>query len=149
MIIDQLGNAKLYSRINNRFAIALHYLETTDFSEMAVGKYEVEQKEIFAIVSEYNTKNIEEAKWEAHRKYIDIQYIIKGEEKMGYAYSGSMETIESYNPEKDIIFLKGQGDYLTAKAGTFLIFFPNDAHQPCVAITDSAPVKKVVIKVMV
>ena len=148
MITDVLENADLYAHISDRLAVGLRYLQMTDFSELAPGKYLIEDNEVFALVSEYNSKKPEDAKWEAHQKYADIQYIISGEEKMGFAPRVGFEVTEAYNPDKDIVFLKGTGDYVTAKTGTFVIFFPQDAHQPSVAVKDSTPVKKVVVKVL-
>jgi YhcH/YjgK/YiaL family protein len=149
MIIDQLENSGLYNRLGDRFAIALKYLVSTDLSKVEVGKYEIEGNEIFAIVSEYQTKSESDAKWEAHQVYADIQYIINGEERMGYAPLETMEINEAYNPDKDIIFLNGSGDYITATPGTFVVFFPHDAHQPAVSTGNGGTVKKVVVKVMV
>jgi len=148
MIADLLKNADLYAHIDDRLAIGLKYLQMTDFSKFEPGKYLIEDNEVFASVSEYNSKKPEDAKWEAHQKYADIQYIVSGEEKMGYAPLGTMEVTEGYNPEKDIVFLKGTGDYITVKPGMFVVFFPHDAHQPSVAVKSSVPVKKVVVKVL-
>jgi YhcH/YjgK/YiaL family protein len=148
MIADVLENAHLYAHLNSRLAVGLNYLQNTDLSKLEIGKHVIEDNEVFALVSEYNSKNPEDAKWEAHEKYADIQFLISGEEKMGYAPLKTMQVKEAYNPEKDIVFLKGTGDYITAKPGTFLVFFPQDAHQPCVAINGNVPVRKVVIKVL-
>lgn len=148
MIADSLENADLYARIDDRLAVGFRYLQTTDFSSLAPGKYLIEDSEVFATVSEYNSKKPEDARWEAHRKYADIQYVISGEEKMGYAPLHTMDVTEAYNSEKDIVFLKGTGDYITVKPGMFVVFFPQDAHQPSVAVKESAAVKKVVVKVL-
>jgi len=149
MIIDQLENSALFSCISSRMAEAFDYLRNTRFSSLEVGKYEINGTDIFAIVSEYQTKDEFEAKWEAHQNYTDIQYIISGEEKMGYAPLETMEIREQYNSEKDIIILKGNGDYVTATPGTFIVFFPHDAHQPCVTTGNGSKVKKVVVKVRI
>jgi YhcH/YjgK/YiaL family protein len=148
MIADLLNNSDLYAHIDDRLAIAFRYLQTTDFSKLETGRYEVEGKEVYAMVSEYNTKNIEDAKWEAHQKYADVQFVVSGEEKMGYAPLSALEIKETYNSEKDIVILKGSGDYVTVKPGMFVVFFPQDGHQPCVAVHGNAPVKKVVVKVL-
>jgi YhcH/YjgK/YiaL family protein len=149
MIIDQLENSGIYNRIGDRFAKALSYLSSTDFSKVENGKYEIEGKDIYAIVSEYQTKSEAEAKWEAHHQYADVQYIVSGEEKMGYAPLETMEIKEAYNADKDVIILQGAGDYVTATPGTFIVFFPHDAHQPTVSTGNNAMVKKVVVKVLV
>jgi YhcH/YjgK/YiaL family protein len=149
MIVDILANTGLYGSISPKLTAAFNYLKNTDLATVAVGKYEILGTDVFAIVSEYQTKNEADAKWEAHEKYADVQYIISGVEKMGYAPIASMKEKEAYNPEKDIVFLEGKGDYITATAGTFIVFFPHDAHQPCVSAGDSSMVKKVVVKVKV
>jgi hypothetical protein len=86
-------------------------------------------------------------KWEAHKKYIDIQFIVNGKEKMGYSHKNKMIVTHEYNSDKDALYLKGEGNYLVAEAGYFAIFFPTDVHMPCIALNLSTPVKKVVIKV--
>lgn len=148
MIADLLEKSDLYASMDDRLAVAFRYLQTTDLASLENGKYEVEGKEVYAVVSEYNTKDVAEAKWEAHRNYADVQVIIKGEEKMGFAPLSALEVKEDYNPDKDIVILKGTGDYVTVKPGMFAVFFPHDGHQPCVAVNGSAPVKKVVVKVL-
>jgi len=147
MIIDLLEHADLYAPIN-RLAIGLKYLQTTDFSSLEPGKYLVDDNEVFVLVSEYHSKKTVDAKWEAHQKYADIQYLVSGEEKMGYAPVKDFEVIQPYDPDNDIVFLKGTGDYIRVKPGLFVLFFPQDAHQPGVAINVSVPVKKVVVKVL-
>ena len=148
MIIDQIENANCYVHISNRLAVAFRYLQSHDLATYAPGTYEIEDREIYAIVSEYNSKNVEDAKWESHKKYADIQFVLKGVEKMGHAPLKDMEVVENYNPDKDITILKGAGNYVTVNAGTFVIFFPQDAHQPSVSVDGSKPVKKVVVKVL-
>ncbi len=148
MIVDKLSNATLYQRLTPRISIALEYLQSTDFSKLEPGKYEVAGKEIYALVSAYNTKKLEDARWEAHRKYLDIQYVIEGAEQMGFTPIDNLKQVDEYSQEKDILFFTGSGDYVTIEAGMFAFFFPQDGHQPCVEIGESKLVKKVVIKVL-
>ena len=148
MIVDTLEHAGLYAKISDRFAVALKFLQTNDLTKLEIGKFEIEGKEVFAIVSEYNSKSNEDAKWEAHKKYADIQVIISGEEQMGYAPINKMTVKEDYNPEKDMVVLSGTGDYVVGTPGNFIVFFPHDGHQPCVSINGSSPIKKLVIKVL-
>ncbi len=148
MIVDLIENSALYAHIDDRLAIGLKYLQTTDFSNLEPGKYLIKDHEVFAMVSDYNSKLAEDARWEAHRKYADIQYLVHGEEQMGYAPVREFEASQPYNPDNDIVFLVGRGDYISVRPGMFVIFFPQDAHQPGVAITESMPVRKVVVKVL-
>ena len=88
-------------------------------------------------------------KWESHNKFVDIQVMIEGEEKMGFAPLETMKVTEQYNEDKDVQILEGTGDYVTARPGSFTMFFPHDAHQPGIAIGQACKVKKVVLKVKV
>ncbi len=147
MIIDQIENAEVYFKINKRIKTALAYLKQNDFTNTENGKYEIEGEDIFSIVSEYKTKKIEEAVWEAHKKYIDVQFIFSGNEKIGRANISEMTLFKTYDEANDFALFTGKGDFYTANPKTFLILFPHDVHMPGVAIEPSQPVKKVVVKV--
>jgi len=149
MIIDKLKNASLYYGTSEKIATALKFLENTDLSEFQNGKYNIEDDDIFVIVQDYQTKPLSEGKFEAHRKYIDIQYIIKGVEKMGYVNVHKLKPSTEYDEEKDIAFFEGSGDFLTADKGTFIIFSPQDAHMPGIETKTSEYVKKAVVKIKI
>lgn len=147
MITDHINNSQLYTKLGGRIATALNYLAETDFSMLEPGKYEVDGSDVYAIVQQYETKPAESGKWEAHRKYIDIQYIVSGEEQMGYANIDDLNVSEAYNEDKDCLFLEGSGSMLHCKPGTFILFAPQDAHMPCLADGAPAMVKKTVMKI--
>lgn len=149
MIFDQLKNAHLYFPLGKRIQTAFEYLQNNDLISLEPGKYEIEGENIYAVVQNYDTKPITAGKWEAHKKYIDIQYIVSGKEKMGYSNPVKMIVTEEYNSEKDVMFLKGNGNFLIAEEGYFALFFPTDVHMPGIAVNLSIPVKKVVVKVKV
>jgi YhcH/YjgK/YiaL family protein len=149
MIIDKLKNASFYYGISEKITTALKYLQNTDLSEFQNGKYEREGDDIFVIVQDYNTKPLSEGKFEAHRKFIDIQYIIKGVEKMGYVNVNNLNPTTEYDEEKDIIFLEGDGDFVTVDEDFFTIFTPEDAHMPEIESKFSKYVKKAVVKIRV
>ena len=79
---------------------------------------------------------------------IDIQYIVKGSEKMGYANIDSLKTTIEYNDEKDILFGTAEGDLLTVSEGMFALFTPEDAHMPGLCIDSPQAIKKVVVKIL-
>lgn len=149
MIINKLSNAEQYYGVSQRIEKALKYLKNTDLAKLEIGKYEIDGKNILAVVSEYETKDIEKGKWEAHKNHIDIQFVVSGKEKMGYAYINEMKANSEYNEVKDVIFLKGEGDMLLVNEGTFAIFAPEDAHMPGINAGNSQHVKKVVVKILV
>ena len=151
MIIDKIENANIYKNFGERINKAFDFIENTDLKNLNPGKYEIEGKNIFALISEYQTKPESEGKLEAHRKYIDVQYVISGEERMGYAPLNKQEIIEKYKEENDIIFYKGEKSFTKVEEGMFAIFFPVDLHMPGIS-TGNPPradshVKKLVIKV--
>jgi biofilm protein TabA len=147
MITDTLDNLSLYEGLGLNFKKAIAFINSVNLAGLPSGKTPVEGENIFASVSEYNTKPSREAKWESHRVNADIQIILSGEEKIGFAPLEAMTVSEAYDESRDIMFYKGSGDYVTLKPGLFAIFLPGDAHQPGVAVELPAPVRKVVFKV--
>ena len=147
MIKDILNNAEKYYEISSDLAIGFEWLKRNDLINMPDGRYEISDK-IYANIQTYQTKN--DAPYEAHREYIDIQYMIKGEEKAGFADYSKTSVVEKYNSDKDIEFLKcNNPEYISLKENEFLIFFPHDAHQPALSYKNRIQVKKVVVKIPV
>ena len=149
MIIDTINNANLYRGINPRIRTALEYLAKTDFAALAPGRYDLDGDNVFALVQQYDTKPRENGVWEAHRHYIDVQFVAAGVEMMGYTPLGGLTVTQPYAADKDCVLLAGTGDFVTARAGTVVVFFPEDAHMPCLACAGPVPVRKVVVKVAV
>jgi YhcH/YjgK/YiaL family protein len=147
MILDSLKNAHLYTNVSERIALGLKYLQETDLAALEPGKYEIDGTNVYAAISAYDSRTLEQGKFEAHKKYIDIQYIVSGSEKMYYSNIINMEEATEYNEVKDVLFYKGNGDALTVNSGNFAIFFPEDVHMPNIAVDAPAPVKKVVVKI--
>lgn len=147
MIYDHLSNAKLYYGLNPRIDQALDFLLDTDLMDAKPGRYEIDGDNIYYLVQEYDSKLPEAAKWESHKKYLDIQYVLSGTEQMGYAYITDMEVIQDALEAKDCIYYAGEGRMLLAKAGTFAIFFPDDIHRPGLMVKQQEPVKKIVVKI--
>lgn len=149
MILDHLHNAHLYEALHPLFAKGFEYLKNTDFSRVENGKYELQGEDLFAIVNSYETEPREVRKWEAHRKYIDIQYIVSGIEEMAIAPLHYMKTIQPYQAENDYALFEGPGETITVPAGFFTIFFPTDVHMPNLIHGEACQIKKVVLKVRV
>jgi YhcH/YjgK/YiaL family protein len=149
MILDNIKNASLYYNLSERIQLGLKYLQETDLSKLEPGKYELDGTNVYAVVSSYQSKTMDQVKWEAHKKYLDIQYIVEGSEKMGYAYIAEMHSPTEYNETKDVLFYEGNGDFVTVKTNNFAIFFPEDVHAPNMAIDTPLSMKKVVIKIAI
>jgi YhcH/YjgK/YiaL family protein len=150
VIFDRLENADQYRSMGANVAMALDYLRRTDFSQMPVGRHEVDGDRVFAIVQRYRPKPLAQIVWEAHRQYIDVQYVAAGSERMGYVPLGDgLRVRQPYNAEKDAILFDADGQLFMVSAGQFAIFAPNDVHAPGLATDlpdDAAEVCKVVVK---
>lgn len=149
MIHDKLENAHLYVNLHSGFDLAFAYLKNTDFSKVDCGKYEVDGNRVYATIQDYDTKKVKNTQFETHKKYIDIQYIIAGEERLGFAPLERFSQNTFYEESKDITFGTATGEFVLAKAGDFVVFYPTDAHMPSVCVDRPAFVKKVVVKVLV
>lgn len=147
MILDKLENAAQYAAISENLKMGFEFLKNNDLSAIEVGRYEIDGKNVFALVSEYDSKKPEDCRLEAHQVYADIQYIVSGQEAIGFAPLDGQTITSEYNPEKDIVFFSGETTPLIFKAGMFGVFFPQDAHRPCMQINGPEKVKKVVVKV--
>jgi biofilm protein TabA len=149
LILDSLTQAKIYRAFGAGFAAGFDYLAATDLLALADGRYEIQGSDVFAIVQSYNTKPREQGRWEAHRQYADIQIVVTGRERMGVAPISSLKLACEYDPEKDVAFYDGDGQFFTVGEGSFALFLPHDVHMPSLAIESPGPVKKVVVKVRV
>ncbi len=147
MIFDKIENIQIYSDINPAVVKALNFLKETDFSKMKSGKNEISGEDIFSIVSDYETRDLENCRLEAHRKYIDIHFMAEGSEQIGYSLFNKQKQATEYDEENDFILYCGEKNYLKLEEGMFAIFFPSDLHMPGIMLEKPEVVKKVVVKV--
>ena len=146
--IDTLSFAEHYKRYPERWKLAFDYLSNVKKDSLIVGKKFLSE-DVFVSVDEYRTKKKEDVLFESHRRYIDLQYVIEGEEYIGFSHYPVKEVVP-YNVERDITFYNANIEQLLkADAGHFFIFFPTDLHQPCIAAEQCKRVKKIVIKIRI
>ncbi len=151
MVYDNLKNCAKYYALHPNFKKAFDFITDALAEKKPLGKYEIDGKDVYAMIMEYETKNIDDCKFEAHRKYIDIQYLIKGTEVMQITDTANLETTVEYDFEKDIEFY---GNYdkagqIAVDSNEFVVFFPHDAHRPSISFNGSEMIKKIVVKVAV
>ncbi len=152
MVFDNLKNCELYFGMHPRFCEAFEFIKKAIAENLEAGKYEIDGKELWASVQEYTSKLENEAKAEAHKNYIDIQFIVSGVEVIeGFDISRATPKSE-YNDIKDVMFYE---DYTDAARGILTaneygIFFPHDVHKPGMCLKGKQDiVKKIVVKVKV
>lgn len=149
MIIDKLENKNLYININSNFKKAFEFLSNNKLEQLTDGKYEIDSNNVYALVQSYTTKAEECNKWESHQKYIDIQYIVNGDETILWSPVELLAVQEEYSVERDVTFYE-ESNYstrLNLKDTYFGIFFPGDGHKPGCIFNKQMKMKKVVVKI--
>ncbi len=147
MIADKIENAHLYAPLSPAIAKGLELLKDPTLAEKEDGKYELDGDNMFYMIQRYPTKNKADARFEAHKNYIDIQAILEGQETIGCANTGDLTVTEPYKP--DVMFMADPETFteLELPKGTFAIFFPADAHKPCYKSAGQSNILKAVIKI--
>lgn len=148
MILDKLENSGKYEHLHPLFKQAFDYLKSIDFSKAEPTKTELKGKDLFVMVSDSDLRAADNAKPEAHHKYIDIQLPISRPETFGWkARQDLTHPIGNFDEEKDIQFFDDKTEtQITVLPGNFLIFFPEDGHAPCIG---EGQVRKVVVKIKI
>lgn len=148
MIFDTLKNVDNYKGLG-RVYDALKFLSETDFSKIELGRYELDGDNIFYMVQSYDTDPSKTVS-EAHRKYIDIQFMVEGEEIIGVTDISTEKELTEAKEENDVWFYNCKTEPLTLSAGKYMVLYPNDLHCPGVATKGKAlTCRKVVVKVKV
>ncbi|MGI6263435.1 MAG: YhcH/YjgK/YiaL family protein [Succiniclasticum sp.] len=143
---------ELLPYVSDRLAQGLRYIAETDFSAVADGKYVLDGDKLYATVAHYTTEPKEAKKPESHNRYIDIQYLGTGTEKLYYApKTDTCKVVEDHSADRDVLFYEDakERDSVTLGNGVFAILFPWEMHRPgCHAIHGGCEVQKVVVKVL-
>lgn len=149
MIVDSMQNYAKYRNLRADIVKAIEYLGSTDFTHVENGQYELDGKKMISIVQRYKTRLDDVAIWESHRKYIDVQFMAYGGERVGIAELATAPAVSTpYTEERDVIFYEPGTKYFDAPMGTFMIFYPEDIHAPCLA-RGNPPKPEDVVKVVV
>ena len=152
MVFDNIKNCELYYTLHPRFKDAFDFIKKAIAENLEAGKYEIDGKELWASVQEYTSKLECDAKAEAHKNYIDIQYIVSGVEIIeGFDIDKATPKSE-YNDVKDVMFYEDIADVSKGilNADEYGIFFPRDVHKPGMCLNgQQASVKKIVVKVKI
>lgn len=150
MILDQIQNYESYLSINPKLEKAFDFLRSLQPDQMALGRHEIDGDDVYAAVSAYLTVPASEKQMEAHRKYLDIQYLVRGSESIGYAPIDGLAVAKEYDAKSDCALLSCRSDLLIPMhAGTFMILFPQDGHRPGCQLGSVSEVIKVVVKIAV
>lgn len=146
MILDNIANIDKYVSLHPRFAKAFEFVKNQNLETIEVGKVEIDGKDIHASVTAKEGVKAEDAKFECHDNYFDIQVCPTGSETIGWSPRDAVKEVKTpYNPEKDVTFFADKPEtYFQLHAGQFAIFYPEDVHAPMIG---EGVIKKLVVKI--
>ena len=150
MLITEMRHIDRQVSMTTHMLKALSFLQRQNTQGLAEGKIEIDGDRVFAIVQRYETIRTEAPKFEYHRKYLDIQFMVSGEEIIGWTSSEQMTIMEPYTADKDICFgtaPEGKWSPVHLQEGQLAVFWPEDGHAPRISVGPPAPVMKIVVKV--
>lgn len=150
MIADTLDRAEHYYALHPLFRAGFDYLRrfTPDITDE---RHALDGDLLFALPQSYQTAPAADKRFEAHRRYIDIQYLHAGEEALYHAPIGDLQLTDPYNAERDLMFFRDPAapSRTVLRPGQFVIYFPHDGHKGGCQVTAPSSVRKVVLKVAV
>lgn len=146
---DKVAFAMQYHKNEKVWDEAFKFLSRPDLDTLSPGKYPIDGDKVYASISVGPNKEFDKTRFESHRKYIDLQYVIKGKEKIGVASVAKATVTVPYSEPNDIAHYTAEGKYYIAAPGTFFLFFPVNAHRPNIKVDGYDTVRKLVIKIKV
>ena len=147
MILDSLENFALYQGMHPGFKKAAEFLTKADLHQLLTGRQEIDGDRLYVNVMEIDGHSREDAQLEYHRKYIDIQIVLSGDETIGWTALQDLPKGTPFDSEKDYALVKAPvSAWFPVKPGFFAVFFPQDAHAPCCG---AGKIRKAVVKVLI
>jgi biofilm protein TabA len=145
--INQQEFARQYAINKTYWDKAFAFLKDSNLIAMPVGRHPIDADNVFALITENPTKDYDSTQWESHRNFIDLHYVISGEEKIGDCSVTKLSVTKPYDASKDVINYSGEGKLYDATPETFFLFFPSDGHRPGITPGGKKTDKKIVINI--
>lgn len=149
MIFDAFSRIQTYRSLSPHLARAIDFLTSADLDALSLGRHEIDGERVYAMLLEYQTSPEGRAVWESHRKYIDLQLILRGREKILVADTAALKGAGAYDAAKDVIFYDGGEPTAPAelRERQFVILFPHDGHRATFSFGEPCLMRKVVVKI--
>lgn len=152
MLVADLDTIERQMPQTPEFHLAIAFLRRKDLPDLPDGKMVIDGTRVFAILQRYRTALDDAPMFEYHRKYLDVQYVLSGEEIIGWAPAAGMTASFSYDAGQDVCYgLMQPGTWSTVRltAGQLAVLWPEDGHAPRIAAGNPCLVRKIVVKVAV
>lgn len=148
MIIGNIHS--LQSWLPEELRQAIEHVKQHITAQTPVGKHDIDGNRLFMLVSDDTTQPIGERKAEFHRRYLDIQIVMRGQESMTFSTLPAGKPDTDWLEDKDIAFLPegAQEKTVVLSEGDFVVFYPGEVHKPLCAVGEPAGVRKVVVKLL-
>ena len=150
MIVDVIKNRNTYLKMGDKFDKAFEFIENYMIKELPIGRYTIMGEDVYAMVQSYETSEDSQKSWETHNRYIDLQFVAQGSEKIYWTNIEGLTIEKPYDDKSDCALFTGrQGTGIKLSDNHFMILFPKDAHKPGCIWDKSQRVKKIVVKIKV
>ena len=149
MIKDNITNRSTYEGLKPELKETLEFLAGLKGEDFSVKTIELDGRNRFVMLQSYETEAFSGHRYESHKNYLDIQYVLEGSETMRVADITGLVVSQDYNPDKDIMFYDGkdEGVDVVLKPGDFVVLYPQDGHMPKLAAGSPGVIKKAVAKI--
>jgi len=150
MIVADLDTIERQMPQTPEFREAIAFLRRPDLPDLPDGKIAIDGERVFAILQRYRTASLDAPEFEYHRKYLDIQYVLSGEEIIGWAPAAHMTPLFDYSDGQDVcigLMQPGTWSPVRLAAGQLAVLWPEDGHAPRIAAGTPCLVRKIVVKV--
>ncbi|MCU0523025.1 MAG: YhcH/YjgK/YiaL family protein, partial [Anaerolineae bacterium] len=141
--IEQMADQAAYSAAMRR---GMEWLVSVLGQALPDGRVDIDGDEVYALVQSYTGKpHSDQPRFEAHRRYIDVQAVVVGEEAFGWAPIEALQPTDDYSTDKDVVHGTVPMDravFVPLHAGEAMILYPSDAHAPGLALDEPIPVRK-------
>jgi len=149
MIVCKLKELDQYQlNLTSSLTVLKKYILENQADLFKAGKFEIENDSFFGIGLEYDTKLSNECVWEAHRKYLDVHYVLAGSEIVEVGHIDNAEVKGGYNEEHDYQFFETkQSVRIILNPGDLLLLTPEDVHKTSISLVGEDSIKKIVYKI--
>ncbi len=144
MVLGRLADWHRYAALNPRFEEAFRFLEKA--ATLENGRYDLGGR-MYVNLNDVKTRPVESYNFEAHRQYIDIQFLIGGHSVLTWGETGALSPACAYDADKDYQLFEGEGRAVQVKDGDFYILWPEDAHKPHGTDGEASAYRVAVVKV--
>ncbi|MDD1781501.1 YhcH/YjgK/YiaL family protein [Enterovibrio sp. ZSDZ35] len=150
MILGHITQPETYAHLPEAFRRSLAFLAETDMVALPTGRHDIDGDNIYVNVMAFDTQPANEKLAEVHKEYIDIQFLISGAERIGFALANDRNPIaKEYDAESDFYLvesMEGESEIIMSP-DMFAIFLTEQPHKPGCNVTTSTSIKKAVVKV--